>query len=514
MDVAKDNRKKVKRILIWAIVCFVLSLSGLVFYFCYKVEPTTDKMIIELGEPVSNDLNDYITGMDWAIPYSQLDLSGVVQDAVGEYEAVLTHGGQRFVYDIVIQDTTPPELFLERENQYLELGETYSMDRFVTGAEDISGSVELSLNSMTGYCGEDNTIAFFSCGTFPVGIEAVDPSGNVTRDYVDVIVDTAPEISGMQEYYIAVGSEVNYLDGIVATDTVDGDVTGTLEVNLDAFNADAVGEYIITYTAVDGYGLVAEAGTTVRVMEKMDLQEAINTHRINRFDHTIVGAYNLYDGGYYEEDNPDFIKEEMEPAFVVIKPTMNSRGSGFIIEITEEYVLLCTNQHVVKRQEDVYVYFHEGTMLGGTVVGRDSGKDIALVKVPRENIPGDLMDTLKTVHINKSYWDGLSTEKVSLVMRTLNEDGTVWRDKEGNMLNKIDDTEYDSWNRMTRMSLQSFGGCSGSAILDGYGNLITMARGHVNYYYQGAWKVSNWGVCLDDILNFYEETMGKQLYYY
>lgn len=516
MGVAKDNRKAVRRILIWSIVCFLLSLSGLVFYFCYKVEPTTDKMIIELGDPVSDDLNDYITGMDWAIPYSQLDLSGVKQDTVGEYEACLTHGGQQFFYDIIVQDTTPPELFLQRENQYLELGETYSIDRFVTGAEDISGSVELSLSAMTGNCGEDNTIAFYACGTFPVGIVAVDPSGNVTRDYVEVIVDTAPEISGMQEYYIAVGSEVDYLEGIVAMDTVDGDVSDTLEVDLDALNGDAAGEYVIIYTAVDGYGLVAEAGAVVHVMEKLDLQEAINTHQINRFDQTIVGAYNLYDGGYYEEDNVDFIKEEMEPAFVVIKPKETARGSGFIIEITEEYVLLCTNQHVVRGKETVSVYFHEGSFAKGTVVGTNSNRDIGFVKIDRADISPELMDTLKTVHINKTYWDNISTEKVSLVMRTLNVDGSVWRDRDGSLIAKIDDTEYDSWNHFSRLNLSLYGGCSGSAILDGHGNLIAMAMGHVTYYDHAAGKrkVSNWGVCLEDILDFYEETMGKQLNYY
>lgn len=509
-----DNRKALRRILILAIICFGLSVASLVFYFCYKVEPVTDRMVIELGEPVSEDLYDYITGMDWAIPYSHLDLSEVKQDTVGEYKARLTHSGQEFYYDIVIQDTTSPSLVLERDNQYLKLGETYSLERFVTEADDISGSVKLSLASMSGNCIDNTYISFSECGSFLIGVVAEDASGNITRDSVEVVVDTAPDIEGIEEYYIAVGSEVDYLAGISATDTVDGDVTGTLEVNLDTFDAQTAGEYVITYTAVDNYGLVAEETANVYVMEKMALQEAINTHQINRHEQVIIGAYNLYDAGYYEEDNVDFIKEEMEPAFVVVKPTSTARGSGFIIEITDEYVLVCTNQHVVKKKEVVTVHFHEGSVAEGEVLGRNSNRDIALVKVDRADISEELMDTLKTVHINKSYWDGLTTEKVSLVMRTINENGTVWRDRDGNLIAKVDDTEYDAWNHFTRMNLNIYSGCSGSAILDGHGNLIAMAMGYVNYYDQGQRKVSNWGVCLEDILNFYEETMGKQIYYY
>lgn len=517
METTIDEKKtirKIRKILILSIVCFILSLSGLVFYFCYKVEPVTDRMVIELGNTVSEDLNDYITGMDWAIPYSTLDLSEVKQDMVGEYQASLTHGGQLFCYAIIIQDTTAPELVLETENQYLKLGETYSIERFVASAQDISGSVELSLDSEQGNCADDVSISFSECGTFLIDIEAVDPSGNVTKDSVEVIVDTPPEISGMQEYYIAVGSQVDYLEGMVATDTVDGDVSNTLTVDLDAFNADVAGEYIITYTAVDQYGLEAEETANVYVLEKLDLQEAINTHQINRHEQVIVGAYNLYDGGYYEEDDVDFIKEEMEPAFVAIKPNEYTRGSGFVIEITDDYIVLCTNQHVVAGTKTVTVYFHEGSSVKGTVVGSNKKKDVGFVKIDRSAVSEELVDTLKTVHINKTYWDNITTEKVSLVMRTINTDGSVWRDRDGNMIAKIDDTEVDSWKHMSRLNLNEYPGCSGSAILDGYGNLIAMARGHVIYYVDGQRKVSNWGVCLEDILDFYEETMGKPLNYY
>ena len=98
-------------------------------------------------------------------------------------------------------------------------------------------------------------------------------------------------------------------------------------------------------------------------------------------------------------------------------------------------------------------------------------------------------------------------------MRCINSDGTVWRDREGKLLQKRTDTEINTWKDMTRLGLSSFSGCSGSAILDGHGNLIAMAKGRVIYYENGKQKTSNWGVHLQDILDFYEQTMGKPIHY-
>lgn len=515
IEYAKYMEKSLRKILIMAIVCFVLSLGSLVFYFCFRVEPVTDRIVIELGEPVSKDLYDYITGMDWAIKYSNLDLSKVTPDAVGDYEAYLTHSGQKFRYDIIVQDTTPPQLSLKKGNLYLKLEDVYPKDTFVDAAEDISGEVTLSLVAAQGQLHDDaQQVSFAECGTFAVEVVAQDPSGNITRESVDVIVDTPPTIEGMSEYYIAVGNETDYLQGVTASDTVDGDVTASVEVNLDTLDINTPGAYEIKYTVMDSYGLAAENAAYVNVMEKMDLQEAINTHEINRHEQVIVGAYNLYDAGYYEEDNVKQIREEMEPAFVQISYKSNQHGSGFIIEITDEYVLLCTNQHVVAGYKNVTVYFHEGSAVKGETVGTDKANDIALVKVPMENVSKELLDTLKTVHINKAYWDDLgANEQVSICMRCINSDGTVWRDRDGKLLQKKTDTEHDSWKDMSRLNMSLFSGCSGSAILDGHGNLIAMARGRVTYYENGGRKTSNWGVHLPDILSFYEKTMGKEIYY-
>lgn len=525
MEYTKDMEKSLKKILIMAIVCFILSVGSIIFWFCYRVEPITDRMVVELGNPVSENYGDYVTGMEWSVARSSLDLSGVDAGAVGTYEAYLKHGAQTFTYEIVVQDTVAPVITLKEEKIPLKLGEKYSSAYLIASAEDISGEVSFSLASTEGKVTSNlQRISFAECGEYTIDVTATDPSGNSTTETVTVIVDTPPVLEGMEAVYIAVGSaetnpeitsEAYYLDGVTATDEVDGDLSNQVEVQLEGLDVNTPGVYEIIYRVTDSYGLVAEAIVTVEVMDKDALQEEINTHQISRSNSRITGAHNAYDGGFYEEDNVEFIREVMEPAFVQVQPDAYSHGSGFIIEITDEYVLVCTNQHVVGRSEEVRVFFHEGSLAKGRVVGTDNTIDIALVQIPIEEFDQELFDTLKTVHINMGYWEAIeSGDSVSICMRCINDDGTVWKERDGTLISRRADPNVGGWTDMTQLGWQNFSGCSGSAVLDGHGNLIAMARGRVQYRENGVWHTTSWGVHLVDIVEFYETTMGKKIYYH
>ena len=525
MEYTKDMEKSLKKILIMAIVCFVLSLGSIIFWFCYRVEPTTDRMVVELGDSVSENYGDYVTGMEWSVVRSSLDLYDVDTNMIGTYEAYLMHGGQTFTYEVEVQDTVAPVITLKEGKIPLKLGEKYSSAYLIASAEDISGEVSFSLASTEGKVTSNlQRISFAECGEYTIDVTATDPSGNSTTETVAVIVDTPPVLEGIEAFYIAVGSaetnpeitsEAYYLDGVTATDEVDGDLSNQVEVELDGLDINVPGIYDIIYKVTDSYGLVTEAIVPVEVMDKDALQEEINTHRISRNSSHITGAHNAYDGGFYEEDNVEFIREVMEPAFVQIRPDAYSHGSGFIIEITDEYILVCTNQHVVGKEKEVAVYFHNGEWAKGVPIGTDRSIDIALVQILMENVNGELLDTLKTVHINMSYWETIeSGDNVSICMRCINDDGTVWKERDDKLISKRDDPDVGGWYDMTQLGWNSFSGCSGSAILDGHGNLIAMARGRVRYQENGVLHVTSWGVHLVDIVELYETTMGKKIYYH
>src|SRR6185312_11596243 len=71
---------------------------------------------------------------------------------------------------------------------------------------------------------------------------------------------------------------------------------------------------------------------------------------------------------------PDMPRERIE----------QSLGSGVIIDATKGYVL--TNNHVIAGADDISVTLHDGRTLKAQVVGTDPDTDIAVIRIPAENL--------------------------------------------------------------------------------------------------------------------------------
>ena len=67
------------------------------------------------------------------------------------------------------------------------------------------------------------------------------------------------------------------------------------------------------------------------------------------------------------------------------KVAVRSGGSGVIIDARNGYIL--TNNHVVEDATSIDVGIADGRHLSGTLIGRDPGTDLALIKVAPENLP-------------------------------------------------------------------------------------------------------------------------------
>ena len=123
---------KVKKIAIWIGIALLILAGGLTaFYFCYKVEKRADGFVLELGEELTKDPFQYITGMEWSVPKSRIDFSEVEEDKVGQYQVYLKHGWQKFAYTVTIHDTTPPDLALWEKDLVLQQGRVYDLDFFL-----------------------------------------------------------------------------------------------------------------------------------------------------------------------------------------------------------------------------------------------------------------------------------------------------------------------------------------------------------------------------------------------
>lgn len=495
-----------------------LTIGGIIFWNMWKITPLRDSFVVELGESVSAEPNDYFAGTEWSVEKAEIDLSEVMLTEPGSYFVYARHGFETYTFTLYIQDTTPPEITENAGTVYLRPGKEYTPYDLIDTVTDISGNVDIQIEST----GQDSRILLYEdTGIYTVTVKATDPSGNTAECRVTFLVDNAPEITGMLTAYVAKGNEVSleeFAQGLKAYDKEDGELTEQILIDTSAVDWNTEGKYQVIYSAADSYGLTGVSYSDVYVLSADGLQEAINTHQINRFDQIIEGAYNLYDAGYYEEDDPEFIMEAMEPAFVRIDINETTHGNGFIIEITDDSVIICTNQHVVTQRETLDIIFHNGFHTRGNVVAGEKRLDIGFIEVPFDNITPELLDSLLTVHIDMGYWDSLENRApISLCMRALNEDGSVWHDRTGTLAQKVgEQPEFVAdWYPgqevplMTEVYLEFMPGCSGSAILDGHGNIIAMASAVT----EEDDEIRQWAVLLPDILNYYEEVMGRAANY-
>lgn len=508
--VKKNIGKKVGITL--GIVAVALIIVGLL-PFVIPLNQVTGEFEVELGDAISEDLHDYVSGFAPGFWVTDLDVSGVDTNCVGDYTATVKHGFQELNYTVLVRDTTAPVLTLNTENTYLKKDQMYPVSYFVEEVFDLSEDVMVTVsdNAMPdikkAYAYSEN------CGVYVLTFFAKDASGNESEYTLSVTVDTSPVISGMKEYYVVPGTSLDYLEFITAYDEIDGDVSESVKVNAENVDLSKAGSYKLVYFCEDSYGLKTEEKVAVNVMEAMDIQELINTHKIHRLDEIIVGAYNLYDVGYYDNKTMEEMYEIMHPTTTRITTKVPSYGSGFILEIGAEEIIIGTCQHVVKKYDTVDVSFFDGTTVTGTIVGTAYDYDLGFVSVKREDISQELVDKLYTVHINKGYWDSLENEAdLEVGVRCINDKGSVWRDRKGKLVYKSGTTDlmWRSLPQVTRVTTSLFHGASGSGMFDIHGNFMGVAT----YIITGAGRYENYCSTVETFCQAYEETFGRKINYY
>lgn len=507
MGTKRHTKRKAFFIAAGAVVLTVLAAVS--FYWkIYRVEPVFSTATYELGERVSNDTGDYISGTEWSRGLARLDLSEVDRKHTGVYEAVLYHGGQAFVYTIVIEDTIPPEI---REKE----GQVYLAAGVENLPEDAVAEIVDKDRDTKAYFIQDgtrkDTITFEEPGEYTLEIGAEDSSGNQSSLVLTVLVDIPPDIDGIRDFYVTPGSEPDFLSNVTAVDKVDGDLTSSITVDDSGIHLGREGVYELSYSVEDGCGLVTEKQATVTVASPGDIQEMIGERQINRWEDVILGAPNPYDAGVMKEDDLEAALEYMRPALVQLyheKDNGYSAGSGYIMEITEDMVYICSNRHVAEKYDSWDVFFYDGTRIKGEHLGSSEGYDVGVVTVRREDIPEELQAQLMTVHIDKSYWNRLDDQELELGLERVDREGGIMHVTTGNLIKVKQLFEWYDRKDHTEVTVELEHGDSGSAILDGHGNLISMA------YAYSTDPTRYWCVPLDGILECYEEITGRQVYVY
>lgn len=489
----------------------ILLLGGaFVFYLkIYRVVPAFSEITFEYGQSLSRDIGDYLEGTDWSVHLGELDLSKVDEGHTGSYQAVVRHGRSEFVYRVNIQDTLAPEIVWKEGRIYLPLEETCRVEDVIEGISDADPLAQAF------FWQEGQTlpeVRFDRVGQYELTVLARDQSGNESRGRVTVTVDTPPSLSGIRDFYVVAGNVPDYLAEVEAWDDVDGNLTEYIEADDSDVELDREGAYQLRYRAVDSYGLETVETARVLVAEADDIQELIGHRRIDYRRDIILGAPNIYDGGVSEYEDLEEALAYMRPALVQLyHPTGKggyTSGSGYIMEIGEDRIYICTNRHVLEKADEWEVYFYDGTMVTGTALGFSESYDVAVAAVELEEVPEELLEKLMTVHIDMTYWNGLDSQALEVALERIDREGGLIHVSTGKLVKARQ--EFEWYNRLhhTEVTVELVHGDSGSALLDGYGNLICMAYGFSND------PLRYWCVPLDGILDCYQEITGRRPYVY
>ena len=311
---------KKKRIFIGTAFVGVLSLSA-----CGKTElqPVAAQVEIELGSLLDENVTSYVTLDEKAAKEAELDLSAVDINKTGTYAASVTYKEQTAAFEVVVKDTTAPEVtlvgkvtvaagmplhakdviaevtelsgevtavFEEAEPEKPEQPEgietlTENTDSEAVAETETVIETELPMPGAVEEIGQmkggaetfitgavactDDIVVFGTAGDYKVRLTVADASGNGTDTLVSVIVGEAPEFLGIEDLTVTVGTErVDYLDGVTATDYQGADITDRIVCDAAAVKLDTVGTYEILYRAADGEGFCAEKRASVTVTEK------------------------------------------------------------------------------------------------------------------------------------------------------------------------------------------------------------------------------------------------------
>lgn len=516
-----ENNKKKSICGKWICVAGVF-FCVLAYIFFIRVAPIESTFVFELGSVISTDPSEYLEGFGKSVKLATVDMSKVESSYAGTYDFSIKHLARTFKLVAVVQDTLAPEVTLKNESPVCAFYKQYEISDFVESITDACPTVRTlfensSYDSSVNIIGDGRAVQFTDTGVHSLTINSEDAFGNKALIPVSVLVDTEPFLYGTTEYYVSTGTECDVFKDVWAEDIMDGTLTDKIVSDLDSDYLTISGEYPFKFSVTDSLGLTAELNGIVHSYDALRIQDMVNTEKLDPFAGNVLGVINPYDSGYNIEDSIDLAIRGIAHSVVKIfysTDTTRTRGSGFIVEIDDNTIIICTNKHVVNDMKTVSVAFYDGTTLQGEVVAGQRSPDIAFVKISKYLLSSKFLRTLKTVHVNLSYYNALSIKPdFKLGMYCINEDGSEWLTNYGKIQRKtgylseyFEDYDYPA----TEVSVPLVRGVSGSAIVDSHGNLVCMAT----YFWENGEYTEYYGVSLNDILDFYEETFGKRLEYY
>lgn len=223
----------------------------------------------ELGQEVSQNIEDYVICPDRIKKSLTLNLKRVNLNKVGNYNASIEYAGRDYGFKIKIVDTKKPTVKLKKLVYYVNPNQPLYAKNTVAEVNDASlTQIYFLKKENSEELVKEKT--YEKVGTYIERVVVRDEQGNTSFPMrIKVIVANelvVPVIKGAEDKVIHIGDAFNAREGVTAYDNEDGDLTNKIVVT-GKVQTNAVGRYTLTYTVTDSSKNMAKVTRVVEVIE-------------------------------------------------------------------------------------------------------------------------------------------------------------------------------------------------------------------------------------------------------
>lgn len=223
----------------------------------------------ELGQEVSQNIEDYVICPDRIKKSLTLNLKRVNLNKVGNYNASIEYAGRDYDFKIKIVDTKKPTVKLKKLVYYVNPNQPLYAKKTVAEVNDASLTQIYFLKKEN----SEELVkekSYEKVGTYIERVVVRDEQGNTSFPMrIKVIVANdlvVPVIKGAEDKVIHLGDNFNAREGVTAYDNEDGDLTNKIVVT-GKVQTNTVGRYSLTYTVTDSSKNMAKVTRVVEVIE-------------------------------------------------------------------------------------------------------------------------------------------------------------------------------------------------------------------------------------------------------
>lgn len=267
MILVKWRNKLITVILLLFIFLELFSIYKITTMATFELKQTV--FTYELGQEVSQNIDDYVICSDRIKKSLTLNLKRVNLNKVGNYNASIEYAGRDYDFKIKIVDTKKPTVKLKKLVYYVNPNQPLYAKKTVAEVNDASlTQIYFLKKENSEELVKEKT--YEKVGTYIERVVVRDEQGNTSFPMrIKVIVANdlvVPVIKGAEDKVIHLGDNFNAREGVTAYDNEDGDLTNKIVVT-GKVQTNTVGRYSLTYTVTDSSKNMAKVTRVVEVIE-------------------------------------------------------------------------------------------------------------------------------------------------------------------------------------------------------------------------------------------------------